>query len=208
MGVWAGRVPRRLRPAGVGWVGADRRVRARFRDNRCGGSVQVGVPYWRWMMARRRKRGRRRRPSRSRIPTPGSQSPEARSTAAGSGGSVGGGQVGSGVRAPAQSSVFRDVDRPVRDGQGSVGDGRIESHVAKEVQPPSGVGAERVIEAVEERLRVLAALDGANRALREAVAFYRSEGATLKEIADLMGVSAQAVHKHWLPVSSRPGTET
>ena len=115
----------------------------------------------------------------------------------------------SGVRGPAQSSLFRDADRPVRDGQGLAGDGRIGSRVAHEGQvPSSGVGAERVIEAVEERLRVLAALDGANRALREAVALYRSEGATLKELADLMGVSAQAVHKHWLPASSRPGTET
>ena len=118
------------------------------------------------------------------------------------------GHVRSGVGAPAQSSLSRDVDRPVRDGQSLV-DGRVESRVANEVQvPSSGVGAERVIEAVEERLRVLAALDGANRELREAVALYRSEGATLKELADLMGVSAQAVHKHWLPAPSRPGTET
>lgn len=117
--------------------------------------------------------------------------------------------VRTGVRTPAQSSLFPDTDPPVRDGQGLVGDGRIEPHVANEGQvPSSGVGAERVIEAVEERLRVLAALDGANRALREAVALYRSEGATLKELADLMGVSAQAVHKHWLPASSRPSTET
>ena len=118
------------------------------------------------------------------------------------------GQVRRGVGASAESSLFRDVDRPVRDGHSLV-DGRIESHVADEVQvPSSGVGAERVIEAVEERLRVLAALDGANRELREAVALCRSEGATLKELADLMGVSAQAVHKHWLPASSRPSTET
>lgn len=119
-----------------------------------------------------------------------------------------GGQVRRGVRAPAQSSLLRDHDRPIRDGQGLARDGRIGSHVANEGQvPPSAVGAERVIEAVQERLRVLAALDRANRALREAVALYRSEGATLKEIADLMGVSVQAVHKHWLPASSRPGTD-
>lgn len=118
------------------------------------------------------------------------------------------GQVRTGVWAPAQSSPFPDPAPPARDGQSLV-DGRVQPHVANEVQvPSSGVGAERVIEAVEERLRVLAALDGANRELREAVALCRSEGATLKELADLMGVSAQAVHKHWLPASSRPSTET
>ena len=160
-------------------------------------------------MARRRKRGRRRRPSRSRVPAPGSPSPQSRSTTSGSGGSVAVEHVRTGVGAPAQSSPFPDPAPPARDGHSLVDDARIEPHGAKEGQvPSSGVGAERVIEAVEERLRVLAALDGANRALREAVALYRSEGATLKELADLMGVSAQAVHKHWLPASSRPGTET
>ena len=89
-----------------------------------------------------------------------------------------------------------------------VGDGLIEAHVAEQAQPRVSVGAERVVEAAEERRQVLAALAEANHKLREAVALYRSEGATLREIGELMGVSAQAVHKDWLPASSRPGAGT
>ena len=158
-------------------------------------------------MARRRKKGRRRRPSRSRTPAQRSQPPQ--TSPANSGRPERSVVTEIGDRAPAPPSLFSDPDPPAQDGQSLVGDGRIHPDLANQVHlAPSAVGAERVTEAVEERLRVLAALDGANRKLRRAVAAYRSEGATLKELADLMGVSAQAVHKHWLPASSRPGTDT
>lgn len=78
-----------------------------------------------------------------------------------------------------------------------------------EAQPHvPAVGAQRVAEAAEERRRLQAALAEANQKLRQAVASYRSEGATLRELGELMGVSAQAVHKDWLPAPPRPGTET
>ena len=162
-------------------------------------------------MAKRRKRKRRRRPSRSPTPAQRSLSPQARPTTSGTETPLTGGQARPGDRAPAPPSPSPNSDPELsgRDEHCSVGEGRIEPHVTNQVRPPpSGTGAERVTQAVEKRLRLLSALDDANRELRHAAASYRSEGATLRELADLMGVSAQAVHKHWLTASSRPGTET
>ncbi len=108
-----------------------------------------------------------------------------------------------------RTSAHSDLELSGRDGHCSVGEGCVEPYVTNQVRPPpSATGAERTIQAVEERLRLLSALDGANRGLRHAVASCQSEGATLRELADLMGVSAQAVHKHWLTTWSRPGIET
>lgn len=108
-------------------------------------------------------------------------------------------------RTGAQPSLFTDAG-PALGGQCLVGDGVVEPHVADE-PGSSGVGAGRVTEAAEERRRAQAALAEANKKLRRAVASYRSEGATLRELGELMGVSAQAVHKDWLPASP-PGSET
>lgn len=109
-------------------------------------------------------------------------------------------------RTAAQPSLFTDTG-PASGGQCLVGDGLVEPHVADE-PGSSAIGPGRVAEAAEERHRAQAALAEANQKLRQAVASYRSEGATLRELGELMGVSAQAVHKDWLPASSRPRSET
>ena len=64
--------------------------------------------------------------------------------------------------------------------------------------------AGEVTQAVEDRAYVLADLEKANRKLRKAVAAARSEGATLAQLAEIMGVSPQAVHRHWIERRSDP----
>lgn len=108
-------------------------------------------------------------------------------------------------RSMAQRSLFTEVGRAVG-GQCLVGDGLVEAHVGDE-PGALAVGAGRVAEAAEERRLAQAALAEANQNLRRAVGLYRSEGATLRELGELMGVSAQAVHKDWLPASP-PRSET
>lgn len=108
-------------------------------------------------------------------------------------------------RSTAQRSLFTDAGSALG-GQCLVGDGVVGPHVGDE-PGASGVGAVRVAEAAEERRLAQAALAEANQNLRRAVGLYRSEGATLRELGELMGVSAQAVHKDWLPAPP-PGTDT
>ena len=111
-------------------------------------------------------------------------------------------------RTAAQPSLFTDTEpTDTVGGLCLVGDGLVEPHVADE-PGALAVGAGRVAEAAEERRLAQAALAEANQKLRLAVASYRSEGATLRELGELMGVSAQAVHKDWLPASSRPRSQT
>lgn len=152
-------------------------------------------------MSRRRKKKRRRRPAPARRPQPAPP----RLSSAGVEGSAATGPVLAYDRTAAQPSLFADA-ASAAGGQCLVGDGVVEPHVADQARV-SAVGAGLVAEAAAERRRAQAALAEANQKLRRAVASYRTEGATLRELGELMGVSAQAVHKDWLPASP-PGTET
>lgn len=155
------------------------------------------------MSRRRKKKRRRRRPAPGRGSRPALSGP----SIAGAEGSVFTDRAVVDETA-GQRSLFLEGE-PAVGGQCLVGDGIVDPHVADQVRPrPSAVGAERVAEAAAERRRVQAALVEANRELRQAVASYRSEGATLRELGGLMGVSAQAVHKDWLPASSRNRSAT
>ena len=54
----------------------------------------------------------------------------------------------------------------------------------------------------ENHKRLVAAIEAHKLELRAACGQLRAQGATLGEIAAVMGVSPQAIHKYWLP---RPG---
>ena len=49
--------------------------------------------------------------------------------------------------------------------------------------------------------RLVAAVEAHKPELRAACGHLREEGATVGQIAAVVGVSAQAVHKYWLPAS-------
>lgn len=66
-----------------------------------------------------------------------------------------------------------------------------------EVRVHSATATEAVAQAAKERDTARADLERANQKLRRAAAAARREGQTLAQLAEIIGVSAQAVHKYW-----------
>ena len=60
---------------------------------------------------------------------------------------------------------------------------------------------ERLRQIVEDHRRLVAAVEAHKAELRAACGHLRQEGATLSQIAAVLGISPQAVHKYWLPPS-------
>ncbi|MDE0288480.1 MAG: hypothetical protein OXM88_14935 [bacterium] len=61
---------------------------------------------------------------------------------------------------------------------------------------------EHLRQAAVDHRRLVAAVEAHKPELRAACEQVRAQGATLGQIAAVVGVSPQAVHKYWLP---RPG---
>ncbi|MDE0168471.1 MAG: hypothetical protein OXS29_17265 [bacterium] len=61
---------------------------------------------------------------------------------------------------------------------------------------------EHLRQVVVDHRRLVGAVEAHKPELRAACGQLRAQGATLGEIAAVVGVSPQAVHKYWLP---RPG---